>query len=90
MYGKGGLTREQRVLRGRMAAQVLHSKVDSRLHTQPAREAFLAKFEAEVDPDGILPPSERRRRAESARKAHFTRLAYLSSLARAGRKAGRS
>lgn len=80
------LTAEQRSIRARLAAETLHSKVDSRQHTQPARDAFLASFEKEVDPDGLLSVQERRRRAESARKAHFTRLAYLSSRSRAVRK----
>ena len=43
--------------------------------TKPGRTAFLARFELEVDPDGLLDPTERARRAESARKAYFTRLA---------------
>jgi len=46
----------------------------------------LDRFEREVDPDGVLPPEERRRRAEHARKAYFLRLALASSKAR--RKAG--
>lgn len=56
--------------------------------TAPARAALMAKFEAEVDPDGTLPPAERARRAESRRKAHFQRLALRSAQARrAGREA---
>lgn len=42
----------------------------------------MAKFEREVDPDGILTPAERTRRAESARKAYFARLALKSATAR--------
>jgi hypothetical protein len=56
--------------------------------TAAARKAFADRFEREVDPDGVLSPAERARRAESARKAHFTRLALASSRARAARKAG--
>jgi hypothetical protein len=50
--------------------------------TAPARRAFDARFEREVDPEGVLPPGERARRAESARKAYFTRLALKSAQAR--------
>ena len=50
--------------------------------TAPARSAFNARFDREVDPDGVLPAAERARRAECARKAYFIRLAYLSVKAR--------
>jgi hypothetical protein len=48
----------------------------------------LAKFEREADPQGVLDPAERARRAEHLRRAHFTRLALASSRARAARKGG--
>ncbi|MBA2365814.1 MAG: hypothetical protein H0V77_05115 [Actinobacteria bacterium] len=76
------LSPEERVLHSRLAAHALHSKYDSRELTAPARKAFLDRFEREVDPDGVLEPAERRRRAGHARKAHFTRLALASSRAR--------
>ena len=79
------LTPEQRSLRARLAAHSLHAQVDSVAHTAPAREAFLARFEAEVDPEGILPEAERRRRADQARSAYFARLALASSRARSQR-----
>ena len=62
-------------LAGRIGAHSLHAKHDPRITTARGRAAFLAKFEAEVDPDGTLPPQERARRAEHARKAYFARLA---------------
>lgn len=37
----------------------------------------MARFEAQVDPDGTLEPGERRRRAESLMKAHMARLTML-------------
>jgi hypothetical protein len=55
---------------------------DRRAATAAARAAFLDRFEREVDPDGTLAPAERARRAAYARKAHFTRMAYLSAKAR--------
>ena len=65
-----------RSMRARMAAYLLHANRDPRETTKAARAAFLGKFERDVDPEGILPPSERARRAEAARKAHFARLAF--------------
>lgn len=53
---------------------------------QAARKAAQDRFEREVDPDGTLSPQERARRAESARKAYFTRLALKSAQARRGRR----
>lgn len=55
---------------------------DRASRTAPARAALLAKFEREVDPDGILDPAERARRAEHKRKAYFQRLALKSARAR--------
>jgi hypothetical protein len=54
--------------------------------TEAAREAFRSKFEHDVDPDGVLPVDERLRRAEMARKAHFTRLALRSAQVRRQRR----
>ena len=39
----------------------------------------MARFEKEVDPDGVLAPEERARRADQAKKAYFARLALLSA-----------
>jgi len=73
------LTPAERSLRGRMGAYVVHARYDPRLTTAPARAAFLKRFLDEVDPDRVLPESERLRRAAAARKAYFTRLAFLAS-----------
>ena len=81
-----GLTPSQRSLRARIAAYTLHATQDPRMTTQPARDAFLARFEREVDPDGSLPVAERRRRAEAAKKAYFNRLALKSAKARQARR----
>ena len=83
------LTHGQRVLLGRLGAYTVHSRYDSSEIVRPAREAFMSRFERDVDPDGVLDPAERGRRADMARRAYFTRLAYLSARARA-RKAGRT
>jgi hypothetical protein len=73
----------ERILRARLGAHALHSKYDTKVLTEPARAAFMARFEREVDPDGVLPEKERLRRAEHAKKAYFTRLSLQSARARA-------
>ncbi len=73
-------------LRGRVGAFRLHATHDPRETTARARAAFLARFEAEVDPDGELDPGERRRRAQAARRAYFARLALRSAQARRRRR----
>lgn len=80
--GDAGLTPAQRSLRSRMAAYALHATHDPRETTKAGRAAFLARFERQVDPDGVLPDHERRRRADAAKKAYFTALALKSSRAR--------
>lgn len=70
------LTATQRSQRARIAALARHSRTDGRDATQPAREAFLARFERQVDPDNVLAPAERTRRAELAKREHFQRMAY--------------
>ena len=54
--------------------------------TKPARDAFLAKFETEVDPRGELPESVRRERARLLRRAHMLKLARRSAQVRRVRK----
>ena len=78
-----------RVLTGRIGAYTLHSRYDSRKLLEPARRGFESKFEREVDPDMVLDPEERARRAEMARKAYFARLALKSAQARRKRSARR-
>jgi hypothetical protein len=79
------LTPKERSLRAKLAAHELHARYDSREITAKARTSFLARFEADVDPEGKLPEAERRRRAEHARKAHFARMALKSAQARRGK-----
>ena len=66
-----------------MAAQTRWSKEDPVEGTRAAREAFLQGFIDQVDPERRLSQEERLRRAESARKAHFTWMSLESSKARA-------
>jgi hypothetical protein len=71
-----------------LAAHAMHARHDSREVTANARQAFVERFEREVDPDGVLPAGERQRRAEHAMRAHMTRLALRSAQARSTRGDG--
>lgn len=67
----------------RIAAEISWSRTGDRsARTKPARDAFLRRFEREIDPDNKLPPDERRRRAQHAMRAHMLRLAKRSIRAR--------
>jgi hypothetical protein len=79
------MTPEQRSQRARIAAYAQHAQHDTRATTAKARATFLASFENKVNPDRKLPEAERVRRAQAARKAHFTALAYKASRARSAR-----
>lgn len=70
------LTPGQRSQRARIAALARHSRTDGATATQAARDAFLSRFERQVDPEGRLDPAERARRAELAKREHFQRLAF--------------
>ena len=69
-------------MRGRIGAHSLHARYDPRKTTAAARAAFLDRFEREADPDGVLDPSERARRARHLRAAYFARLALRSAQVR--------
>lgn len=50
--------------------------------TRNARAAMDRKFEAEVDPDGVMSPADRAEAVANARKAYYLRLAQASAAAR--------
>lgn len=76
-------TQSERALSASVAA---HSRwagcQDRAAATEPARRAALERFEQQVDPDATLPPAERARRAEHARKAYMAGLALKSARSR--------
>jgi hypothetical protein len=74
------LSPAQRKLRARAAAHALHAQGGT--STKAGTAAFLAGFERQVDPDGLLDPTERARRAEHALRAHMSSLALRASRAR--------
>ena len=67
----------------RIGAEISWARTHDRAaRTHPAREAFLKRFEREVDPDCTLPPDERRQRAEHAKRAYMLQLAKRSAAVR--------
>jgi hypothetical protein len=85
---KTGLTAAERKLRASIAGNTSWANtLDRSARSLPGRLAADARFERQVDPDGVLPPQERARRAEYARRAHFQQLALRSAKARRLRKA---
>lgn len=70
-------------INARIAAEISWAHTaDRSARTRPAREAFLKRFEKEVDPDGTLPPRERQQRAEHAKRAYMLQLAKRGIAAR--------
>lgn len=61
--------------------------VDRTARTRAARAGLEARFEREVDPDGVMDPETRRKAVQAKRSAYYRRLAQKSAAARAARKA---
>ncbi|GAA1405329.1 hypothetical protein GCM10009639_52160 [Kitasatospora putterlickiae] len=77
------MTKTERSLRAQIAAHTSWANTsDPAGRTAKARAAALARFETQVDPEGVLPEPERLRRAESARRAYFSNLALRAAQAR--------
>ena len=80
---------ERRLVARAAAHQSWATTANRTARTANARDAFLTKFEEQVDPDRQLPDDERARRATNARKAYFATLARKSAQRRRGREARR-
>jgi hypothetical protein len=79
MAASKNLTPSQRRTRSRQASYTSWANTaDRTARTEPGRRGMYKKFEDQVDPDRTLAPAERAKRVESARKAYFTRLAFLA------------
>lgn len=59
---------------------------DRTARTQAGRDGLLARFEREVDPDGVMDPVTRAKAVEAKRSAHYLRLAQKSAEVRRGRR----
>ena len=77
------LTPAERQMRAQLGAHAQWARCDDRTErTAAARKGFNKRFENQVDPDGVLDPAERAKRAENARQAHMLKLALASAKAR--------
>lgn len=77
------MTPAERSLRGQAAVhQSWANTADRDARTLPMRQAAAARFERLVDPDGVLDPAERARRAEAARRAHLLDMSRRAAKAR--------
>jgi len=72
---------------GKIGAAALHAQ--GKTNTGPATKAAMSRFEHEVDPDGILPPEERAKRAAHAKTLHYLQLGRKSGEARRKKAASR-
>jgi hypothetical protein len=80
---RGPRTRAEREFWGRVGALESWSRtIDPAARTAAGREASVKRFERQVDPDGVLDPAERARRAQQAMRAYMMRLAAKSAAAR--------
>jgi hypothetical protein len=77
------MTPAERSIRAKLGAHAQWAKTEDRTErTASARAGFYRRFENQVDPDGVLNPAERAKRAENARQAHMLRMALASAKAR--------
>lgn len=79
-------TDEERRLIGRLGGLRARARHDPRAATEVARAASEARYAKQVDPDGVLPPAERARRARAARSAYFASILLKSLDARVARR----
>jgi len=80
------LNANQRTRRARIAAHASWAHTaDRHARTAAATASFLARFEKQVDPLGVLPPEIRATMAQHARRAYMLTLAERSAKVRAAR-----
>jgi methylmalonyl-CoA mutase cobalamin-binding subunit len=76
-------------LLGRLGAFTQHSRYSAKESTRPARAAFLASLERQVDPLGVLDPDDRAARTAAALRVHMIRMSMASREIRKQRSAAR-
>ena len=82
-------TESERRLRSQAAAHKSWAQTTDRsARTNKARQAAEGRYEKLVDPEGKLPVAVRAKMAESARKAHFRKMALKSVEVRRRRALG--
>lgn len=85
------LTPAERVLRARLAGHTSWANTpamaDRRRRTAPGTAAFLARFERQVDPDGLMDPVDRAKAVQNAKSAYFAGQALKAAKAKRAKKA---
>lgn len=82
------MTPEEHSSNSRLGAYVSWANTEDRsARTRKARNAFDARFERQVDPDGVMSPADRAKAADAARHAYF---AELSRRGRAAKRLNKS
>lgn len=76
------MTGEERQRWGRIGGLTAHSRHSPDEMTSGARRGFRERFRRLVDPECVLAPEERERRAERAMRAHMLTLSEKSARAR--------
>lgn len=80
------MTPSERALRARTAVHTSWANTvgakDRRRRTAPGTAAFLARFERQVDPEGLMDPADRAKAAENAKSAYFAGLALKAAKAK--------
>lgn len=80
------LSPKQRSSRARVGAHASWAATpDVAARMAPAHAARFARFERQVDPDGVLDPADRERMAKAAERAYMLGLAAKSARTRARR-----
>lgn len=74
---------------GGLTTRSRHNPIDYTAKARANGPGSATYWEIEVDPELLLPPHERAKRASAAKRAHFTRLSIKAAAARR-LKAGRS
>ena len=79
------------VLRGRIGAYARWARTEDRAAaTEPARSAFMRRFEEQVDPQRLLSHEERSARAHFAMRAYMADLTRRRVLSRRSKRGARS
>ena len=73
---------ESRHLRAKAAANARLARTPGSEVIRPATEAWKQRFYDEVDPDRVLDPDERARRAHHAMRSHMARMSLAARKAR--------
>lgn len=81
------MTPEERSRNAQHAAIKRWAKEDPYEGTKAARRGFLARFERQVDPDNLLDPAERHKRAQAAMKRHMRAIRSNRTMKELARKA---